>query len=70
MEPYYGGNSAQGMMQGIGNQLVSQPTIRQRLDIAVKQAEERLAAVKEAKKIFERNPDMEKLLDIMQRSNF
>lgn len=45
-------------------------TLKERLDLAVRQAEERLAAVKEAREIFERNPDIERLLDIMQRSHF
>lgn len=46
------------------------PTLRRRLDQAVQQAEERLAAVKEAREIFEKNPDLEKLLNIMQRGLF
>lgn len=50
--------------------MASMPTLRQRLDMAVKQAEERLTAVKEAKEIFDRNPDVERLLDLMQRSHF
>ena len=47
-----------------------QPTMKQRLDLAVKQAEDRLAKVKEAREIFERNPDIERLLDIMQSAYF
>ena len=50
--------------------MVSMPTLRQRLVLAVQKAEAQLTAVKEAKEIFERNPDIEKLLDIMQRSQF
>lgn len=46
------------------------PTLQDRLELAVKQAEERLAAVKEAREIFLRNPDIERLLDIMQKSHF
>lgn len=46
------------------------PTLKNRLDLAVQQAEEKLAAVKEARDIFTRNPDIERLLDIMQRSHF
>lgn len=49
---------------------VRMPTLQERLDLAVKGAEERLAAVKEARDIFERNPDIERLLDLMQRSYF
>ncbi len=50
--------------------MVSVPTLRQRLDMAVQQAEERLTAVKEARELFDRNPDMEKLLNIMQKAHF
>jgi hypothetical protein len=46
------------------------PTLQERLDMAVESAEERLAAVKEAREIFTRNPDLEKLLNVMQRGLF
>lgn len=46
------------------------PTIKERLELAVKQAEERLVAVKRAKEIFEKYPDIEELLNIIQRGNF
>ena len=46
------------------------PTLKQRLEMAVQQAEEKLAAVKRAKEIFDKNPDLEELLNIMQRSHF
>ena len=50
--------------------MASMPTLKQRLDLAVTQAKERLQAVEEAREIFERNPDIERLLDLMQRSHF
>ena len=50
--------------------MVRAPTLQERLDMAVKSAEERLAAVKEAREIFQRNPDLEKLLNVMQRGLF
>ena len=50
--------------------MVHMRTLKQRLDDAVKEAEARLAAVKEAQEIFERHPDIELLLDIMQRGHF
>jgi hypothetical protein len=50
--------------------MVRAPTIQERLDMAVKNAEERLAAVKEARDIFSKYPDIEKLLNIMQRGMF
>lgn len=50
--------------------MVRQPNLKERLEMAVRQAEERLAAVKRAREIFEKNPDLEELLNIMQRSHF
>ena len=47
-----------------------EPSLQQRLDLAVKQAEERLAAVTQAREIFQRNPDLELLLNLMQRGLF
>ena len=46
------------------------PNLKQRLELAVQQAEERLQAIREAKEIFDRNPDIEKLLNIMQSGHF
>jgi hypothetical protein len=56
--------------QGQNAAMLKMPTMKQRLDLAVQQAEERLAAAKEAREIFERNPDIERLLDLMQRAHF
>lgn len=64
--PYYAKEAA--MQQN--DRMVGMPTLRQRLDMAVKQAEERLAAVTEARELFDRNPDIEKLLNIMQKAHF
>lgn len=50
--------------------MVSVPNMKQRLALAVKQAEDQLAAVREAQEIFEKNPDLERLLDLMQRNRF
>jgi hypothetical protein len=50
--------------------LCRMPTLQERLDLAVTQAEERLAAVKQARDIFARNPDMELLLNLMQKGLF
>ena len=46
------------------------PTLKDRLTLAVEQAEEKLAAVRRAKELFEKNPDLEELLNIMQRNHF
>lgn len=50
--------------------MATMPTLKQRLDSAVTHAEERLAAVKEARELFDRNPDLEKLLNLMQKGLF
>lgn len=50
--------------------MASMPTMAQRIDMAVKQAEEKLAAIKRAKELFAKNPDLEELLNIMQRAHF
>ncbi len=51
------------------------PTMAQRLEAAVKEAEQRLANAKRARELFNKNPDLEELLNILllnilQRSNF
>lgn len=55
---------------GIANAMVRQPNLQERLDLAVQQAEVKLAAAKEAREIFKRNPDIERLLNIMQSGAF
>lgn len=47
-----------------------QPTLKHRLDAAVNQAEERLRIAKEAREIFAKNPDLERLLDLMRNGAF
>lgn len=54
----------------LGGEMARMPTLKERLDLSVKQAEERLAAVVRARAIFERNPDLEELLNIMQKNHF
>ena len=46
------------------------PTLRDRLDRAVADAQARLKVVEEARAIFDRNPDMERLLELMQEGHF
>lgn len=73
MESLMGGGIGYAMQQeqGYANaKMASMPTMKQRLDLAVREAEDKLAAVKEARDIFERNPDIERLLDLMQKSRF
>jgi hypothetical protein len=47
-----------------------QPTIQERLDAAVKNAKMRLDDAEKAQDILSRNPDLEELLNIMQKGNF
>lgn len=46
------------------------PTMKVRLAEAVKRAEERLAVAKEAKELLDKNPDLERLLNLMQKGLF
>lgn len=64
---YYGGNSPCDVRS---EKMARQPNLQERLDMAVAQAEQRLAAAKEAREIFKRNPDIERLLNIMQQGLF
>ena len=50
--------------------MASTPTMAQRLDLAVRKAEEQLAAAKEAREIFLAHPFIERLLNLMQRGHF
>lgn len=50
--------------------MVRIPTMKDRLEMAVRQAEEKLVAAKRARELFDKNPDLEELLNILQRSNF
>jgi len=50
--------------------MVRLPTLKERLALAVTNAEEQLANAQEAKEIFDRNPDLERLLDLMQKGRF
>lgn len=56
-----------------GNQLMKlsrEPNMAERLDLAVERAEKQLADAKEAREIFQRNPDLEKLINLMNRNSF
>lgn len=65
---------------GIGNypaqyteqsaKMVRMPSMKERLSHAVAEAEARLADAKRAKEIFDSHPELEELLDIMQRGRF
>ena len=64
-------NALQGGALGYASEkMVRMPTLKERLDMAVQQAEEKLASVKRAREIFTNNPELEELLNIMQHSHF
>jgi hypothetical protein len=50
--------------------MVRMPTMKDRLAEAVASAEARLADAKRAKEIFDAHPELEELLNIMQRGRF
>lgn len=66
-------NPAGGLVQTSNypeEKMARMPTLAERLDLAVRQAEERLASAKRAKELFTKNPDLEELLNIMQKGHF
>lgn len=63
--PAYGSNQ---MLEG--SKLAYMPTIKDRIANAVIQAETRLAQVKRAREILDKNPELEELLNIMQSAHF
>ena len=66
----YAGQLATQMEYDPSAKMAHVPTMKQRLEAAVNQAEERLAAAKRARELFDKNPDLEELLNILQRANF
>lgn len=50
--------------------MIRMPTMKERLDMAVAQAKERLANAERARELLEKNPDLEELLNIMQKGRF
>jgi hypothetical protein len=46
------------------------PNMKERLDLAVVQAEARLKDAQRAREIFQKHPELEELLNIMQRGHF
>lgn len=50
--------------------MASAPTLQQRLDSAVDSAKRQLADAEEARDILKRNPDLERLLNLMQKGRF
>ncbi len=66
MDDYLSKNAESPMV----GQTIHQPTLKFRLEQAVKDAESRLEDAKRARDILNKNPDLEELLNIMQRGRF
>ena len=58
------------MGQYDAERMVRMPTLKDRLADAVKHAEQQLADAQRAKEIFDAHPELEELLNIMQRGHF
>ena len=58
------------MSEASSPRMVGLPSMKQRLEAAVVEAESRLADAKRARDILNGNPDLEELLNIMQRGRF
>ena len=56
--------------QASSEKMLRMPSIKDRLTDAVKSAEARLADAQRAKEIFDAHPELEELLNIMQRGHF
>ncbi len=69
MDDNFRGLAGGAMSEQAGRQSLM-PTIKQRLEAAVKQAEDRLADVNRARALLDKHPELEELLNIMQRSPF
>lgn len=68
--PNSGGDINYSPTEAAMGKMLRMPTLKERLDLAVTQAEMRLADAKEARALLDRNPDLERLLDIMQKGHF
>lgn len=55
---------------GASTSMARMPTLKERIALAVTHAQDKLAAVREAQEIFDRNPDLERLLNLMQKNHF
>ena len=72
MDGLVGGLAAQGQTaaQYAGEKMLRMPTLKERLEQAVMDAEARLADAKRAAEIFAKHPELEELLNIMQKGRF
>lgn len=66
LDPNYGYEQKAMAIQQSGQRM----TMAGRIQMAVLEAEKKLADVKRAKEILDKNPELEELLNIMQRSHF
>lgn len=62
------GNYGGDMAYQSETKMASVPTMRQRLKMAVESAERQLSDAKRAYEIFDKNPELEELINILQRA--
>ena len=67
MSDLIGYNQYQGEALGSAK-MANVPSMRQRLKYAVEQAEKQLEDAKRAYEIFDKHPDLEELINILQRA--
>ena len=56
--------------QAIEAKSIGNPSMKVRLDIAIARAEKQLMDAKRAKEIFEKNPELEELINLMNSQRF
>lgn len=62
--PYGGGPET------LGASLAKMPTLKDRIDMAVNRAEEQLATAERCRELLDKNPDLEELMNLMQKGFF
>lgn len=54
----------------MSERMIATPSLKTRLENAVRQAEERLIEARHARELFDKHPDLEEILNIMQKGRF
>jgi len=57
----------EAQMNAVQTAAYREPTIAERIEMAVKRAEQQLADAQRMKEIFQRNPDLEELINLMNK---
>lgn len=65
-----GGGMIQASEDYSQTKMTRMPTMKERLDLAVKRAEIQLADAKEARAILDQHPELERLINLLQKGSF